>query len=83
MSDAFKTNDALARLDRAELREELKKVQAELYLLARKHADNELKQPHLLRECRRYVARVKTHDRALELSELASELLLVASEMTK
>jgi len=57
----FKDNKALAQLDAEGLKKELLTAQKELYVLRMKHVANELKQTHLLRANRAYIARLNTY----------------------
>lgn len=57
----FKDNNALAQLDVEALKKELKAAQIELYVLRMKHIANELKQTHLLKPKRAYIARINTY----------------------
>ena len=58
-ADLVKDIQSLQSLDIAELGKELQNAERELYLLAMKHKANELKQPHLIRSHRRYIAQIK------------------------
>lgn len=57
----LKDNKALAALDKEALVKELKSAQKELYVLRMKHIANELKQSHLLKAHKSYVARLNTY----------------------
>jgi ribosomal protein L29 len=57
----LKDNKALALLDAEALKKELKKVQEELYVMKMKHMANELKQSHLLKAHKAYIARLYTY----------------------
>lgn len=57
----FKDNKSLAQLDLEALRKELRVIQAEYYVLRMKHVANELKQTHLLKANRAYMARLETY----------------------
>ena len=59
-ANAFKDIVAIQALDTEALNKEIKKTEKEIYLLTMKNRANELKQPHLIGENRRYVARLKT-----------------------
>lgn len=58
---SLKDNKALAALDAAWLAKELKKASEELYVLKMKHIANELKETHLLKAHKSYIARLKTY----------------------
>lgn len=57
----LKDNKALSQLDKQALTKELNKMQAELYILKMKHVANELKQSHLLKAHKSYIARLNTY----------------------
>jgi len=57
----LKDNNALAQLDAEALKKELSKAQAEYYVLRMKHIANELKQTHLLKAHKSYIARLNTY----------------------
>ena len=59
--DGQKSNEALETLEKDALTKELTNAEKEYYILSLKHSGRELKQPHLLRQQRRYVARIKTY----------------------
>ena len=56
----FQTPHALANMDAAELTTEITRAEAEYFTLRMRHDAKELKQPHLLRVHRRYIARLLT-----------------------
>ncbi|MDD2566193.1 MAG: 50S ribosomal protein L29 [Candidatus Gracilibacteria bacterium] len=57
----LKDNRALAQLDIDALQKELRKAQIEYYVLRMKHVANELKQTHLLKAHKSYIARLNTY----------------------
>ncbi|EKE30091.1 MAG: hypothetical protein ACD_2C00046G0003 [uncultured bacterium (gcode 4)] len=57
----LKDNKALATLDAEGLRKELSKANQDLYVLKMKHLANELKETHLLKAHKSYVARLNTY----------------------
>lgn len=57
----LKDKKALEAFDAEALRKELKAAQKDLYVLNMKHLANELKQPHLLKVHRAYIARLNTY----------------------
>ena len=57
----LKDNKALIQLDAQALRKELFEAQKEYYVLRMKHVANELKQTHLLRAHKSYIARLNTY----------------------
>jgi ribosomal protein L29 len=61
----LKENKALVLLDAEGLRKELSKAEQELYVLKMKHIANELKETHLLKAHKSYVARISTYINAL------------------
>jgi ribosomal protein L29 len=50
----------LRGLDRAALTSELQSARKSLFVLEMKHSLGELKQPHLLKHSRRYIAQIST-----------------------
>ncbi len=50
----------LRTLDKASLMVELKEAQKALFVLNMKHSLGELKQPHLLKNARKYIAQIST-----------------------
>ncbi len=56
----FQTPHALAQMDIAELSTEITTAEREYYTLRMRHEARELKQPHLLRQHRRYIAQLHT-----------------------
>jgi len=58
-ADLIKDITSIQALGIEELGKELKNAERELYLLSMKHKANELKQPHLIRLHRRYIARLQ------------------------
>lgn len=56
--DLIKDIPTLQSLDTEALAKELKKAEKDLYLLSMSHKANELKQPHLIKNLRRYVAQI-------------------------
>ena len=56
----MKSSDALSKLSREKLAEEVKGAEKILYTLKMKLAVGELKQTHLVKALRRYIASVKT-----------------------
>jgi ribosomal protein L29 len=57
----LKDNKALVLLDAEGLKKELNKAKQELYVLKMKHVANELKETHLLKAHKAYVARISTY----------------------
>ncbi len=57
----LKDNKKLAALDAAWLAKELKEARQELYVLKMKHIANELKQTHLIKAHKTYIARLETY----------------------
>ena len=55
-----KSMKALSALTREKLQEELKKVEAALFLTKMKHVSHELKQVHLISQYRQYRAQILT-----------------------
>lgn len=64
-ASGLKDNKALALLDAEALRKELTSAKQELYVLRMKNVANELKQPHLIKEYKTYVARINTYLNAI------------------
>ncbi len=60
----MKSKDALSKLSADKLREEAKWAEKLLYTLSMKLAVGELKQTHLMKALRRYVASLKTLTKA-------------------
>ena len=58
----------LAQLDAEELTREITRVSHEYAVICAKRASGELKQTHLIRIHRRYIARLKTFRRLLEIA---------------
>lgn len=56
----FKTSKDLEAMKAKELNEEVDIREKELYLMKVKHSLNELKQTHVIKKLRRYIARIKT-----------------------
>ncbi len=56
----MKTSDALKKLSAEKLTEEIKASEKELFTLKMKLQLGELKQPHLVKYLRRYIASMKT-----------------------
>lgn len=56
----YKTLAELHELDAADLSKEAQKAAIHLLSLRMKKSANELKQTHEIRECRRYVAQIRT-----------------------
>jgi ribosomal protein L29 len=56
----MKSNEALAKLSPEKLKEEVKDAQKTLYTIGMKLAVGELKQTHLVKVLRRYIASLKT-----------------------
>ncbi len=56
----MKTSDALKKLSAEKLSQEIKDSQKELYTMKMKLALGELKQPHLIKYLRRYIASLNT-----------------------
>ncbi len=56
----FKDIKALRELDAEALEKERRKAEFDCFALRQKKAANELKQPHLIRVHRRYIARIRT-----------------------
>ncbi|HRI35644.1 MAG TPA: 50S ribosomal protein L29 [bacterium] len=67
----YKTLDELAMLDPADLAKECNKASLFLLELRMKKAGNELKQTHSIRECRRYIAQIRTIESSRVTPELA------------
>lgn len=57
----LKDNRALIQLDEDALKKELSKANQELYILKMKFLANELKQTHLLKAHKSYIARLNTY----------------------
>jgi ribosomal protein L29 len=56
----LKSLSDLKSLDRTDLARELESARRELYILTMKKNLGELKQPHVLKEQRRYIAQIST-----------------------
>ena len=57
----LKDNKALTQLDEQALKKELSKAQSEYFVLRMKQVANELKQTHLLKAHKSYIARLNTY----------------------
>jgi ribosomal protein L29 len=67
----YKTLAELYELDAADLLKESRKASLHLLELRMKKSANELKQTHEIRECRRYIARIRTVESSRVVPELA------------
>lgn len=59
-SSIVKDNVSLSQLDNDALKKELNTAKKELFLLKMKHFANELKETHLIKLYRKYIARLNT-----------------------
>lgn len=60
LATSVKTTQELKALDRSELTLELKNAQKDLYVLSMKKELGELKQTHLMKKGRKYIAQIST-----------------------
>lgn len=59
-SQEFKDLEVLESLEAGEIRKEIEGARKEFFILRMKHTMGELKQPHLLRKYRKYIAQAST-----------------------